>query len=142
MTLSDMSMNPWEKYLADIEYDKKTFKDPVQLGVLIHRLIRERELTNGLLKEIKEALEEIRAGLKVLVQEKPELIEISERDREILEFVKEKGKVSAMEVRERFGYKGLNGASARLNHLEKLGLLRKVRVGRKVYFYPSPGCRG
>ena len=59
---------------------------------------------------------------------------LSEVDERILSFIKEKGIVTAEDVRRAFGYKGRNAASARLNHLYKLGLLDKKQVGRKVVF--------
>ena len=55
-------------------------------------------------------------------------------DEEMLRFVKEKRHASAEEVRRKFGYKGKNAASARLNRMFEMGLLEKRQVGRAVLY--------
>ena len=59
---------------------------------------------------------------------------LPEIDEGILTFVKEKRHVSAEEVRRRFGYRGKNAASSRLNRMFELGLLEKQQVGRVVVY--------
>ncbi len=59
---------------------------------------------------------------------------LARRDIEILNIVDELGKACADDIRERFGYKNRNAASARLSRLEERGLLNKKYVGRQVYY--------
>ncbi len=115
---------------SDIEENMSKFQDPVVLGELVYKLLEERENTNRILKNILAKLEAMEAGK---TNEEPLLPEI---DTEILSFISEKGKVTAEDVRKQFKYKGKNAASARLNKLCNMGLLKKKQAGKKVYFFP------
>ena len=110
-------------------------RDPVVLGVLISRLIEERENTNRLLKTLISRIEELerRLGEKETPAHEDEIL-LSEKDEELYTFVKAMGKVCAEDVAREFGYKGRNAASARLNKLVNMGLLKKKQAGKKVYF--------
>jgi len=110
--------------------------DPVVLATLIAALIEERRKTNAILREIRDALKEIRAHASRSVP--AEEAGLSEADEQILALIRERGAVTAKDVKDALGYKGLNAASARLNALYKQGLLRKVRRGRTVYFTLAP----
>jgi len=118
---------------SDIEENINKFNDPVVLGELVYKLLEERENTNRILKNILAKLEAIEGSMK-----EPEETEIllPEIDEEILAFVKESGKVTAEDVKNRFNYRGKNAASARLNRLCDSGLLHKKQVGKKVFFFP------
>ena len=59
---------------------------------------------------------------------------LSERDGEVIDFVRKEGKVSADQLKEIFRYKGKNAASARLSKLFHEGILEKEYAGRKVYY--------
>ena len=123
----------YKDLLFDIEYDKEKFKDPATIGLLLYRLAKERERTNQLFKQIIEKLEEIK---KLNANTQPtSTLEISDTDKQLLEFVKLQGTVDAELVKKQFGYKGKNAASARLNALYKLGLLQKARSGKKVRYW-------
>jgi len=122
----------------DIQENVEKFRDPVILGEMIYKLLEERENTNRILKNLLikiERLEKQQASHAAPVEEVEEPL-LPEVDAKILEFVQETGKVTAEEVRNKFKYKGKNAASARLNRLYELGLLRKKQVGKKVYFFP------
>ena len=116
---------------SDLEENMGKFRDPVVLGELVYKLLEERENTNRILKNILAKLETLETG-KTQTEE-PILPEI---DSEILSFISEKGRVTAEDVRERFNYRGKNAASARLNRLCSLGLLKKKQAGKKVFFFP------
>ena len=122
----------------DLEHNMEKFKDPVILGELVFRLLEERENTNRLLKNVLQKLEAIEAKMGKTsaqpIMEQPLLPAIDEK---ILNFVTENGKVTAEHVRVKFKYKGKNAASARLNKLCKMNLLRKKQVGKKMYFFPQ-----
>ena len=115
----------------DLEENMNKFKDPVIIGELVYKLLEERENTNRILKNILAKLEAIESGKTT----KEEQI-LPEIDSEILAFISEKGKVTAEDVREKFKYKGKNAASARLNRLCSMGVLKKKQAGKKVYFFP------
>jgi septum formation topological specificity factor MinE len=120
-----------EKISADLQQNMEKFRDPVVLGELMFQLLEERENTNRILKNLLQRLEAL---------EKPRELEeplIPEMDENIVEFVRKRGKATADDVQAKFGYKGKNGASSRLNRLSALGLLSKRQVGRKVFFLPQ-----
>ena len=116
---------------SDLEENMGKFQDPIVLGELVYKLLEERENTNRILKNVLARLDELEKGTPM--EEKTLLPEV---DEQILGFVKEQGKVTAENVREKFEYKGKNAASARLNKLCGIGLLKKKQVGKKVYFFP------
>lgn len=122
----------------DIQQNMEKFKDPVILGEMLYKLLEERENTNRILKNILTKLEALEVkGIetpKMTKQEKE--VMLPEIDQEIMKFIKNKGKVTAEKVRVQFKYKGKNAASARLNKLCTLGLLRKKQVGKRVFFFP------
>ncbi len=129
----------FESLVFDFKYDKEQFKDPAALGLMLYRLAREREQTNLLFKEILKRLDELSEKLSAgapAAREAP-VVErgLSETDAEILRFVRQAGAVDAEQVRRRFGYKGKNAASARLNNLYNRGLLKKTRAGKKVLYH-------
>ncbi len=116
-----------EEDVTDLKAIAAYADNPLVLGMMVALLIEERRKTNRLLEEI---LRELR---KRDVKEE-EIVALSDQDERILELVKERGMVTAADVKEALGYKGLNGASARLNNLHRMGYLKKVRRGKKVYF--------
>ncbi len=117
----------------DLEQNMQKFSDPVILGELIFKLLEERENTNRILKNILAKLENIQSGTAAAPGGEPLLPEVDEK---IMEFVRERGKISAEDVRQHFSYKGKNAACARLNRLYELNLLGKKQVGKKVFFFP------
>jgi uncharacterized membrane protein len=134
--------------LAPLENDIAKLRDPLVLAALMHTAATERENTNRLLKTIIEMLERKFAEVeeRIGAMEKANLPQggapkqegeplLPPVDMEIMAFVKEKGYVNAEEVRKKFGYKGKNAASSRLNHLYEMGLLEKKQVGRVVVFF-------
>ena len=132
--------------LSPLENDIAKLRDPVVLAALMHTAATERENTNRLLKTLVEKLDakfaEIERRLSVIESQpyapaEGEIL-LPKVDEEILSFVKERKFASAEEVRRRFGYKGKNAASARLNRLFELGLLSKKQVGREVVFLAKP----
>lgn len=129
--------------LSPLENDIQKLRDPVVLAALMHTAATERENTNRLLKTLIERLDAkfadvdsrlaaIESGARFPFGEEEVLL--PSVDEEILKFVKEKRHVSAEEVRRRFGYKGKNAASSRLNRMFELGLLAKRQVGRAVLY--------
>ncbi|MFH1785895.1 MAG: hypothetical protein ABH842_05695 [Candidatus Micrarchaeota archaeon] len=120
----------------DLEQYMERFKDPVILGEMTYRLLEERENTNRLLKNILQKLDQIDAKMGA-TPSKTDVIALSEIDEQIFAFVKESEKVTAEKVRVKFNYRGKNAASARLNRLCEMNLLKKQQVGKRVYFFPQ-----
>ncbi|MEM4348545.1 MAG: hypothetical protein QXN37_03175 [Candidatus Anstonellaceae archaeon] len=127
--------------IVPLENEIQKLRDPVVLAALMHTAATEKENTNRLLKtlisqmeakfaQIEARLEAIEKAMGTGQQE----VLLPQVDEEILEFVKRKGYVSAEDVRRRFGYKGKNAASFRLNRMYEMGLLSKRQVGRAVLY--------
>ncbi|MCX8175166.1 MAG: hypothetical protein N3E51_03095 [Candidatus Micrarchaeota archaeon] len=136
--------------VAPLERDIEKLRDPIVLAALMHTAATEKENTNRLLKTLIEKLDqkfsEIEARLSALeagglqAAQQDEIL-LPEVDEQILAFVKERRFASAEEVRRRFGYKGKNAASARLNRMFELGLLEKRQVGRAVLYSAAKTMR-
>jgi len=129
--------------ITPLERDIDKLKDPIVLASIMHTAATERENTNRLLKTLIEKLDqkfsEVESRLSALESGAPsapfeEEVLLPSVDEEMLKFVKEKRHASAEEVRRKFGYKGKNAASARLNRLFEMGLLEKRQVGRAVLY--------
>jgi len=122
---------------SDLEQNLDRFRDPIILGEMVYRLLEERENTNRLLKNILQKLEqiELKTGSGTPTTSTEDVV-LPEIDEQILKFVTQTGKVTAEEVRVQFNYRGKNAASARLNRLFEMNLLKKQQVGKKVYFFP------
>jgi hypothetical protein len=132
---------------------QEQIKDPVFIATLMHKLSEERSSTNLLFKELNAKLDKIlamderikaiesklnstQAKGKESIASRDALL-LPEIDESIVKYVKQKGKVCAEQVQMKFKYKGTNAASSRMNRLVKEGILRKVQVGRKVFFLPA-----
>ncbi|MBI5225898.1 hypothetical protein HY994_01505 [Candidatus Micrarchaeota archaeon] len=137
--------NPeFEQVASEFKKFQADFKDPLILGSLIAALKDERSSTNLILKEISAKMDRIESRLSALEingngnfsgaksSDKPVLV--AQVDTDILDFIRENQKACSKDVQDKFQYKGKNAASARLNHLFRLGLVEKQQVGKKVYF--------
>lgn len=125
----------YDELSKDVKYDIEKFKDPYVVGAMIHRLVEERKLTNQMLRDIHKKINELTQLMKQKGIEPPaDETLLPEQDTRIIEFVREKGSACSEDVQNALGYKGKNGASARMNALSEAGILQKKRVGRKVYF--------
>lgn len=143
-----MSQNELQEEFRQVaeEYRKfeGQFKDPVLIGTLLTRLTDERTRTNVSLREIHAkidrlmVLEERVARLENAIRAQQPAsttsVNLSEVDDSLVAFVRERGRVCAEDVQERFSYKGRNGASSRLNRLFEKGLLEKAQAGKKVFY--------
>ena len=126
----------WEN---EVEKDAKEVvsrlkNDPVMLGVLLSKLIEERENTNRLLKTLIQKIERIENGVTANEGKGSEEM-LPEIDAGIMAFIRERERVTAEDVRLKFNYKGANAASARLNRLYSLGIVNKAQIGKKMFFF-------
>ncbi|MEM3422218.1 MAG: hypothetical protein QXF35_00115 [Candidatus Bilamarchaeaceae archaeon] len=118
----------------DIQANLDKFRDPIILGELVYKLLEERENTNRILKNLLAKIEALEQKLESKEINEEELL-VPEIDEKIIEFVKQRQRVTAEDVRVQFGYKGKNAASSRLNRLCDMGILKKKQVGKKVFFF-------
>lgn len=116
---------------GELRENLEKFKDPVVLATMAYKLLEERENTNRILKNVLARLDRLEAGRESVPPQDTFLCEI---DQGIVDFVRERGRATAKDVQEKFGYRGSNAASSRMNRLAKTGVLEKRQVGRKVYF--------
>lgn len=110
-------------------------EDPVMLGILMSKLLEERENTNRLLKNLMQKIEGLEKRAAGRTGQDKALSILPEIDEQIVGFIKERGKATAEDVRARFHYKGANAASARLNRMCGLGIIDKAQAGKRVYFF-------
>jgi predicted HTH transcriptional regulator len=116
---------------GDVRENLEKFRDPVVLATIAFKLLEERENTNRILKNVLARLDKLEAGKEHVP---PQDTFLSEIDQKIVDFVRESGKSTARDVQKKFGYRGSNAASSRLNKLAKQGVLEKKQVGKKMYF--------
>lgn len=134
------SMPEFKDLSLDIQAIKSHSNDPFFVALLLYRTAKEQEKQNKLLENIYTKFDEIMFLLKSqshsqpVIEQKNEFPVLAEQDEKILSLAEEKGKITAEEVKEMLGYKGLNAASQRLNKLFREGHLKKLRAGKKVVF--------
>jgi predicted HTH transcriptional regulator len=116
-----------------VEENKQKNNEDIQLALAIYELSKQIEDNNRLIKTLIQKIEILELRLNNKNAYENEFV-ISEIDEKIIELIKKMGKVTAEEIKNAFNYKGKNAASARLNNLCKIGLLKKVHGGKKVYF--------
>lgn len=121
-------------------------QDPVAIATMLYSIAEEKKSSNLVVRNINARLDTIALKLDQLTKtlekfnkhlENNEIkptIDISERDSEVIDYIKQKNKISAKELQYKFKYKGRNAASARLSKLYKEGILEKTFVGREVYY--------
>ncbi len=124
------------------KYVEKLMKEnPLALGVLMYKVMEERENTNRLLKTILNKIERLEKRIEMIEESKNEIkvrkkdVLLSEADERIIEIIRRLGKATAKEIAKEMNYRGANAASARMNRLYEQGILLKKRVGKKVYFF-------
>ena len=118
---------------------------PEVLGLLIYKLMSERKKTNDLLEDINKKYDSLiklqessrrEISLEAAITEEVTDIEqlfLTEQDKAILRMAKDKY-ITAKDVQDSVGYKGLNAASQRLNKLNRENYLEKQRVGQQVVY--------
>lgn len=122
-----------EQISKDLAENLEKFKDPIVLGELLYLLKDERENTNRILKTLLTKIETLELMLAEKKQVHTETRLLSEVDEAIVSFLKE-GQKTAEDVQKKFGYKGKNAASARLNRLYDFGVVVKKHAGKKIFF--------
>ena len=150
MKQQDSYSDEFDQLTGEISDVVEEIPDPVVVGKLLYNIASEKKSYNLVVKDINakfdqigEKLDRIATLLERMNQKKEETVvnerrtenlEISDRDKEILDFVKARKRVCADDVQDRFQYKGRNAASARLHRLYRDKVLEKVHAGRNVYY--------
>jgi len=148
----------FEELVGDTLQESYETLDPLTVGRMLFALAEERKSTNLVMKSINgkfdyltarvdkfeslinkldtisNQLRELNEKLEAKELDVKALSNISERDEEILDFVKNHKKVCADDIQKQFKYKGRNAASARLSKLFSQNILEKEYVGRKVFY--------
>jgi hypothetical protein len=149
MKHQDSYSDEFDQLTGEISDVVEDIPDPVVVGKLLYNIASEKKSYNLVVKDINAKFDQIGEKLDriatllekmsekkevVVTERRAENIEISDRDKEILDFVKARKRVCADDVQDRFQYKGRNAASARLHRLYKDKVLEKVHAGRNVYY--------
>jgi predicted HTH transcriptional regulator len=121
-------------------------QDPVAIATMLYSIAEEKKSSNLIVRNINSKLDNLMLKLEQLTKvldkmskqmedrQPTQNIGISERDNEVINYIKQKKKICAKELQDKFKYKGRNAASARLSKLFKEGLLHKTYIGREVYY--------
>jgi len=86
------------------------------------------------LEKFENVLNKRMEGIECLIEHSKKSENLTTTDRQILNFIKEKGFACADDVQNVFKYKGKNAASARLNILYRKNELEKIISNKKVYY--------
>ncbi len=125
---------------------EEKLRDPIVVGALMHKLALERESTNKLFEKMLEKMGALEARIAQLEQAVTVSAAkagprgntlMSEVDERLIAFLRKTGRACAADVAKKFGYKGKNAASARLNALYRQGVLDKKLAGKTAYFEMS-----
>jgi len=133
--------------IAEVAYE---LDDGLKIGKMLYAIAEEKKSNNLVVREINSKFDQminkldrvatllesmqLNQGAVMDEAEEEEFLGISDRDEEILDFVKSHKRVNADDVQNHFKYRGRNAASARLNKLFRDELLEKVYAGRNVYY--------
>jgi len=137
----------FEEIVGGLSDTVHSMDDPVAIATMLYTLVEERKSGNLVIRDINAKFDSILEKLKEISIRLNELesrsdiplmehatFELSDRDKEILDYVTKNERVCADDIQEKFEYRGRNAASARLSKLFRERLLEKVYVGRKVYY--------
>ncbi|MEM2175075.1 MAG: hypothetical protein QXI58_05595 [Candidatus Micrarchaeia archaeon] len=102
----------------------------------MYAVLRERENTNLILKNILQRIEALEEKIREIESSRIRKISLSEIDRAIISYakMKENKEITAKEIQKIFKYRKRNAACARLSRLSDLGYFERKRVGKEVYY--------
>jgi predicted HTH transcriptional regulator len=145
MTDSDYKQE-FKNLTTELTSAVQQIQDPVAIATMLYSIAEEKKSSNLVVRDINTKLDNVLIKLEQLTKtlEKfnnqlenkkiPQQRDVSERDNEVISYVKQKNKISAKELQDKFKYKGRNAASARLSKLYKEGIFEKTYIGREVYY--------
>lgn len=130
---------------SDVQEIMENSDDPKVIAALMFKLAEERHETNRLLEGISKKYDDIMLEIKTTHHggeagrdKRPEFDLLPEQDKAILSFIGERGQATAFDIQAVLNYRGLNGASQRLNKLAREGFLERARSGKKVLYLAKP----
>ena len=132
-----------EETTKELEKEIAKLRDPTVHAAVMYAILRERENTNRILKNLLAKLDRIEAKLSAretrseVTKRDVDLRFLPSVDRKIISFIKSRGPTTAEAVRKYLRYKGRNAACVRLNRLHQIGLLEKKRVGKEIYYHAA-----
>jgi len=145
--MTDRDFNQEFKNLtAEVSSAIHEMQDPVAIATMLYSIAEEKKSSNLVVRDINTKIDTLILKMEHLSTTLDKLNSylenkgsspvrgISERDAEVINYVKHQKKTSAKELQDKFKYKGRNAASARLSKLFKEGLLEKTYAGREVYY--------
>ena len=145
--MTDRDYNQEFKSLtADVSQAIHEMQDPVAIATMLYSIAEEKKSSNLVVRDINTKIDTLILKMEHLSKTLDRLNKyletkdatptrgISERDAEVINYVKHQKKISAKELQDKFSYKGRNAASARLSKLFKEGMLEKTYIGREVYY--------
>jgi uncharacterized membrane protein len=129
----------FEELTGSLINSTRQLNDPVAIGAMLYSIAEERKNTNLIIKNLNSKIDALMNKIENFEQKNPGQRDsvresLSERDSEVLEFVRSRGRVDALTLMKKFKYKGKNAASARLSRLFHEGYVKKEYAGRKVYY--------
>jgi uncharacterized membrane protein len=129
-----------ESTTAELEREIAKLRDPTVHASIMYSLMRERESTNMILKNILAKLDALDEKLSALKQTQAaptnvppvqkSIDMLPDVDRMIISYIKEQGAATAEDIQKMLRYRGKNAACARLSRLADLGFLIRQRAGR------------
>jgi predicted HTH transcriptional regulator len=131
---------------AEVSQAIHEIQDPVAIATMLYSIAEEKKSSNLVVRDINTKIDTLILKMEHLTktldklnkylegEESKPTHDISERDTEVINYVKHQKKISARELQDKFKYKGRNAASARLSKLFKEGMLEKTYLGREVYY--------
>jgi hypothetical protein len=125
--------------LSEIEKEIAKLRDPTVHASIMYAVLRERESTNLILKNLLQRIEKLEERIIQLEEKRVRKVELSDVDKAILSYIKmkENKEVSAKEIQRIFNYRNRNAACARLSRLSDLGYLERKKVSKEVYYVLS-----
>ena len=127
----------FEDLIGSLAQTTSQVSDPVAIGAMLYSIAEERKNTNLIIRNLNAKIDSLLSKFEQIERNKEAISQtagLSERDLEVIEFVRGAGRISAEELQVKFNYKGKNAASARLSKLFHEGMLEKEFAGRKVYY--------
>lgn len=132
----------FEELVGNLAQSTNQLQDPVAIGLMLYSIAEERKSTNLIIKELNAKIDGLVNKISEFEKQPatapaPATPALSDRDQEVMNFVRSRGRVSAEEMQKKFKYRGKNAASARLSRLFHEGILEKEYAGRRVLYKPK-----
>lgn len=137
-----------ESTTVELERDIAKLRDPTVHASIMYAVMRERESTNLILKNLLSTMERLEEKFSKIEQVQATQSQapatpahkagfLADVDQTIVNFIKSKGSATAEDIQKVLRYRGKNAACARLSRLAELGFLNRQRAGRITVYTVS-----